>query len=224
MHLARCIETGHNVSSERDPSEVLMRLLIAATAAVERDRENALACIARTIESLSVMGRTEGLALHDLSMKQGMLSTWQVQRVFAFVRAHVGSHIRMADLAEQAGVGVGHFSRAFKVTFSETPTAFILKLRMAEARQIMLTTRRPLSQIALDCGMSDQAHFSRTFRRIVGLTPSLFRRLVKSVTSPSYVLSRAALSTTLVHARQPATPVIRMRDTAKLTEDLRQAV
>ena len=56
MHLARCIETGHNVSSERDPSEVLMRLLIAATAAVERDRENALACIARTIGKLERHG------------------------------------------------------------------------------------------------------------------------------------------------------------------------
>jgi AraC family transcriptional regulator len=78
--------------------------------------------------------------------------------------------------AQPAAESAVHFSRAFKATFGEAPAAFILKIKMVEARDILLRTRRPLAQVALDCGMSDQAHFSRTFRRIVGLTPSRFRQ------------------------------------------------
>jgi AraC-like DNA-binding protein len=40
----------------------------------------------------------------------------------------------------------------------------------------MLTTSAPLSEIALSCGMSDQSHFTRSFRRIVGETPHLWRQ------------------------------------------------
>ena len=40
----------------------------------------------------------------------------------------------------------------------------------------MLTTRFTLSEIALSCGMSDQSHFTRSFRRIVGETPHLWRQ------------------------------------------------
>jgi len=44
------------------------------------------------------------------------------------------------------------------------------------AQGLMLRTNAPLSEIALRCGMSDQAHFTRTFRRVVGETPCLWRR------------------------------------------------
>jgi AraC-like DNA-binding protein len=47
---------------------------------------------------------------------------------------------------------------------------------MRHAQVIMLNTREPLSQVALDCGMFDQAHFTRMFRKVVGISPSLWRR------------------------------------------------
>jgi AraC family transcriptional regulator len=44
------------------------------------------------------------------------------------------------------------------------------------AQRLMLTTQEPLSQIALACGMADQAHLSKLFRRGVGETPGAWRR------------------------------------------------
>jgi catalase len=54
------------------------------------------------------------------------------------------------------------------------PVATAEEFRYAQI--IMLNTREPLSQVALDCGWNDQAHFTRVFRRIVGITPSVWRR------------------------------------------------
>jgi AraC-like DNA-binding protein len=44
------------------------------------------------------------------------------------------------------------------------------------AKQRMLTTNAPLCEIALDCGLADQSHLSRVFRRVTGTTPSAWRR------------------------------------------------
>ena len=48
--------------------------------------------------------------------------------------------------------------------------------RIELAQGLMLTTGASLSEIALSCGMSDQSHFTRSFRRIVGETPSSWRQ------------------------------------------------
>jgi AraC family transcriptional regulator len=66
---------------------------------------------------------------------------------------------------------VSHFCRAFKESFGTTPHMQIIRLRLELAQRLMLTTAEPLSQIALACGLADQAHLSKLFRREVGETP-----------------------------------------------------
>lgn len=206
-----------------ETSDILMRLLIVASAALDRDRGLALTSIEQTVETLGAMGVTEHLATPEsTNHRQGQLAPWQVQRVLAYIRANVGAQIRNTELAAQARVSVGHFSRAFKATFDERPTAFVLKLKMAHAREIMLTTRRPLAQVALDCGMSDQAHFSRTFRRIVGLTPSLFRRQLSSTNSSLSTPEHAAAEP--AHLQKESQRVTRLREPAGRDQALGQAV
>ncbi|THK35807.1 AraC family transcriptional regulator [Ensifer sp. MPMI2T] len=73
-------------------------------------------------------------------------------------------------------LSVSHFSRAFRDSFQETPYAYVLRCRVARSKEMMATTNEPLAQIALSCGMADQAHFSRLFRRLTGESPSHWRR------------------------------------------------
>jgi hypothetical protein len=70
----------------------------------------------------------------------------------------------------------GQFCRAFKCTFGMPAHVYLMHRRIEVAQGLMLRTNAPLSEIALRCGMSDQAHFTRTFRRVVGETPCLWRR------------------------------------------------
>jgi AraC-like DNA-binding protein len=53
---------------------------------------------------------------------------------------------------------------------------WITRRRVEAAQALMLTTSIPLSEIALRCGMSDQSHFTRAFRRVVGDTPYSWRQ------------------------------------------------
>jgi AraC-like DNA-binding protein len=70
-----------------------------------------------------------------------------------------------------------HFSRAFKESYSETPHAHIVRRRIERAAKLMLTTDEPLSRIALACGLCDQAHLTKLFRRGTGQPPAAWRRL-----------------------------------------------
>jgi AraC family transcriptional regulator len=88
-------------------------------------------------------------------------------------------------LARVAGLSKGHFTRLFAKRFGSRAQLYIMRRRVAMAQALMLTDA-PLSEIALSCGMSDQAHFSKQFRRVVGQSPSVWRRGI-TVNAPDRV-------------------------------------
>jgi AraC family transcriptional regulator len=107
---------------------------------------------------------------------RGGFAAWQSRRLAAHVDANLGGKIVIKDLAASLGMSVGHFCRAFKRTFGMPARIWIRHRRIELAQGLMLTTGASLSEIALSCGMSDQSHFTRSFRRISGETPSSWRQ------------------------------------------------
>ena len=104
------------------------------------------------------------------------LLPWQTRKVREFIEASLASKIRLQDCASKARLSTNHFSRAFKVTFGTTVLDYIRRRRVEQAQSMMLTSQRPLSQIALLCGFADQAHYCRVFHAVVGLSPNAWRR------------------------------------------------
>ena len=82
----------------------------------------------------------------------------------------------MKDLAAHLCLSYTHFGRSFRVSFGLSPHRYVMHRRIELAQTLMLTTPADLSEIALTCGMSDQSHLTRVFRRIVGDTPRAWRR------------------------------------------------
>ncbi len=107
---------------------------------------------------------------------RGGLAPWQMRKVDRYLRATLDHSMRVKDLARQVSLSASQFSRAFKTSFGTTPHMYIIRLRLELAQTLMLTTRESLSQIALLCGLADQAHLSKLFRREVGETPGAWRR------------------------------------------------
>ncbi len=108
---------------------------------------------------------------------RGRLATWQVTRVIAHIDANLSAPLPTKDLANLVNLSVSHFFRAFKVSVGISPCEYITRKRVDLARELMVTTEDPLSQVALGCGLNDQSSFCRVFRRVVGQSPGEWRRL-----------------------------------------------
>lgn len=106
----------------------------------------------------------------------GILLSWQARRVQDYIEEHLDKPITVRDLSAVLYRTQAHFSRAFKRTFGLSPHAFVLRRRIERASQLMLEGKTPLSEIALRCGFTDQAHFSKRFRLHTGATPTAWRR------------------------------------------------
>jgi AraC-like DNA-binding protein len=151
----------------------VIKLLADADDVIDRDRDAARACIARA----SALLRDDVRPAHaPAALVQGGLAPWQISRVKAHVESNLDSTLRMRDLAAIARLSTGHFCRAFTRSFGIAPFAHVAGRRLARAQELMLTTDDPLSQIALACGLCDQSHLTRLFRRHVGTSPNVWRR------------------------------------------------
>lgn len=150
----------------------VLELFTAVTSALEDERESAEESLVRAARLL----RQPTEAAPQGPVSKGGLAPWQVRKVTTYIEANLGSPIRSDDLAAMVRLTACHFSRAFRNTFGTPPLQYVAERRMELAQGLMLSSDAPLSQIALDCGCSDQAHFSRLFRRFVGETPRDWRR------------------------------------------------
>jgi AraC family transcriptional regulator len=108
--------------------------------------------------------------------RRGGLRPWQARKVRAYIDSHVAGPVLVADLCALVQLSEAHFSRAFRRTFGRSPHAFLIRHRVELAAQQMLQTDAPLSDIALQCGFTDQPHLCKHFRQITGDTPAAWRR------------------------------------------------
>jgi AraC family transcriptional regulator len=163
-------------STSADSNDALASPLATATIALDTDRRAAKSCIERAAALLGIdLGPgVSGAAEH--SSLQGGLAPWQAKRIRSYIEDKLDSSIRVTDLAGVLQLSTSHFFRAFRKTFGESPVAYIMQQRIRRAQELMLASRLPLSQVALECGMCDQPHFCRVFRRIVGINPHAWRR------------------------------------------------
>lgn len=104
------------------------------------------------------------------------LLAWQARRVREHIDAHLGQPLRVADLSRLVSKTEAHFSRAFRATFGMPPHAYLIQRRVQLAAFLIRTSDGSLTDIALKCGFTDQAHLCKRFRQLMGTTPSAWRR------------------------------------------------
>jgi transcriptional regulator of acetoin/glycerol metabolism/AraC-like DNA-binding protein len=107
---------------------------------------------------------------------RGGLPPGAMRRVREYVETRLGESIDLAALAGIAGLSLYHFARAFKQSVGVAPHHYLVQRRIERAQELLARTELSLSEIALATGFSDQSHFARHFRQMLGLTPGQFRR------------------------------------------------
>jgi AraC family transcriptional regulator len=104
------------------------------------------------------------------------LAPWQRARIIRYVEANLSERISTVQLAGLVRLSTSHFCRAFKADLGCSPHEYVIRCRIVRSKTLMLETGVSLAQIALECGLADQAHLSRLFRRRIGTSPSAWRR------------------------------------------------
>jgi AraC-like DNA-binding protein len=123
----------------------------------------------------------------EVKVRRGLL-LWQVHKIREYIEHQLSGRLRVSDLSAVVQMSEAHFSRLFKLAFGESPHAFILRRRLELAARLMMESAAPLSDIALQCGFTDQAHLCKQFRHVLRETPAAWRRAQRDgilICSPS---------------------------------------
>ena len=165
------------MNSLEDIPAAIPSLIDAAVAAFDADRDTSRRYLMRASALLRVKrGACADAESARPSESRGGLLAWQLNRVVDYIETHLAEKIMAVDLADLINASVGQLIRAFKISVGVPPFHYIASRRVELACTMMSTTREPLSQIAIACGLCDQAHLCKVFRRMIGMSPSSWRR------------------------------------------------
>lgn len=124
---------------------------------------------------LVLIGRLAARYGEGLPVPKENATAGVVTRARAFLEANAGKPVRLHDLAAVAGVSLFHLIRCFQREVGMPPHAWLTQLRANRAREMLLEGEAPAA-VAYRCGFSDQAHLTRTFRSMLGVTPGTYAR------------------------------------------------
>jgi AraC family transcriptional regulator len=110
-----------------------------------------------------------------LEAYRGGLSRFRLNRVVEYINANLSNNLELGVLAEVAGLNMHHFARAFKQSTGETPHQYVLRRRIEQAKEFLRHAQLSVIEASARTGFVDQSHFSKVFRRIVGIAPREYR-------------------------------------------------
>lgn len=108
------------------------------------------------------------------------ISPYKLRLIDRHIEERIGQRISAKDLARIANFSVFHLCRVMKLETGFSPHQYIMRHRIERAKSVLVTTDKPLVDVALDCGFANQSHFTTAFRKTAGCPPAQFRRANRS--------------------------------------------
>jgi AraC family transcriptional regulator len=102
-----------------------------------------------------------------------------LRQVSERVDAEFTRRLTLTDCALEVGVHPVHLAQRFRAQYRESFGRRIRRLRIDLSARLLAETAKPIAEIALDAGFSDQSHLTKAFKRARGLTPAAFRRSLR---------------------------------------------
>jgi AraC-like DNA-binding protein len=99
-----------------------------------------------------------------------------IDQAIEFMESHLRSRVTIAQIAEQSGYSLFYFIRTFNKVVQQTPYDYLVTRRVSEALKMITETDRRITDIALDFCFETPESFSRAFKRMFGILPSLCRK------------------------------------------------
>ena len=98
-----------------------------------------------------------------------------IRDAVAYIRQHFREDLKLQDVADHVFLNASYFSSLFKQTTGSGFKEYLTDVRIAQARQMLISSNASIVDIALSCGFSSQSYFSRIFKARTGFSPKSFR-------------------------------------------------
>lgn len=164
---------------ESEPEPVRQDLFLPQTMSIQvpRNISGALPALASGLFR-GLFGEYLHLASQNLSMEEVGIRRFHrmvIADLVAKIQSDLGKVPSVGKMAAQCGYGIDHFGRVFRKIMGCSPQDFIIRARIARARQLLLETGLSVKEISAAIGYTSQFFFSRQFKSITGKSPSEFR-------------------------------------------------
>jgi len=133
------------------------------------DAHSALLCEGLALELLATVARRVGKG-------RGTTRPGWLEQAEECLRAGLSRGWTLEALSRALELEPTRLVRGFRRHLQTTPADYLRQLRVDAARRLLSETERPIADIALETGFTDQSHLTRVFRRCLGETPAAFRR------------------------------------------------
>lgn len=101
---------------------------------------------------------------------------FRVEEAMQYFRDRIGEAIAIETVAQKVGLSKGAFIRIFKTETGSTPYAWLMENRIGWACDLLARDSLPIDMIAQCTGFLDRFHFSKTFKKWIGIPPAEYRR------------------------------------------------
>lgn len=98
------------------------------------------------------------------------------QRVMEYIDAHYHEPINLQSISDALNCSKYYLSHVFKDLCGYSPMNYLIKRRIGEAQSLLISTQRPLVEIAMDLGYETQSYFTTQFMKYVGMSPNAYRK------------------------------------------------
>lgn len=102
---------------------------------------------------------------------QGGLPPYRLRRTIDYIQANLGKNLGLSELAGNVDMSPYYFARMFKHSTQLAPHQYLLSKRIERGKQLLNAHELTMAEVAIELGFSDQGHFARVFRKLVGVTP-----------------------------------------------------
>jgi AraC family transcriptional regulator len=182
-HLARHIgplirggrtELAPGFNMEDSQLEHLLRALMA----IAREGSGADALMGELLVNAACIRLAKRCAVSKLNMvpPRGGLPATRLKRILEYIDANLGKNITLSELAGAVDMSLYYFAVLFRRSTGLSPHRFVLNQRVERAKELLRDPKLSVLDVSIDVGFEHQNNFARAFRRVIGVSPTQFRR------------------------------------------------
>jgi AraC-like DNA-binding protein len=166
----RCAYPSKDYQFWKSVSELLIRAVEHGCTECDPFVQHVVFALCAIAEKSGVNTGVTGRPVH------GGLTPWQEKMAKEMLGRDLQNPTPLRDVAQACGLSVSHFGRAFKFSAGIPPHRWLLYQRLEMAKKLLAEGGCSLSEVAGECGFSEQAHLTHAFSRRFGISPGAWQR------------------------------------------------